>query len=267
MKKTTINKSWMFNETNELCGVDLGSEFCAEHESGIGMIKAAFGIDGMIRQRVTKIFGIPLRTKEETVFGIASRTIREIPDQFVHGSAGKYMFVGFYDSLFAKWVDTLVKDSVREIKVRKSSFVAYWCERGFLLVSDDHDKISAIRDAFMSKDIAIFMGNSKFISNDGLIISIASKLDSNMLVDMEKSDKSRYDLNKKSEATGIHKKLKDAGCHYYALSARWSDDAQTDIKFWMNPQQQQMYNAGWFTVAELEQWINNEGPVIKKKHQ
>lgn len=267
MKKTVLNKAWLTNEKGEFCGVDLGSDFCAEHESGIDLIKAAFNIDGIVKKKVTKIFGLPVRTKDEPNFGLSARLINTIPKQFVHGIAGKHRFIGFYDSMFAKWIDTLVKDAVRDMRLRKGSdFVAYWCDRGFLIVSDDQSKILELKEAFYASNIAIFLGNSNFISNRGFVIAIATKLDKSITDAMYVADKSSFELSKKVEAMGIYEKLKTAGKDYYALSPRWNDD-KTDVIFWLNPVEQRKHHYGWFTLADLEAWINDEGPIIKKDNE
>lgn len=267
MKKTVLNKAWLTNENGEFCGVDLGSDFCSEHESGIDLIRAAFNIDGIVKKKVTKIFGLPVRTKDEPNFGLSARLINTVPKQFVHGIAGKHRFVGFYDSMFAKWIDTLVKDAIRDMRLRKGSdFVAYWCDRGFLIVSDDQAKILELKEAFYAGNIAIFKGNSAFISNPGLVIAIATKIDNSISNAMYEADKSAYELNKKVSATGIFEKLERAGKNYFALSPRWNED-KTDVEYWLNPVEQSMYNYGWFTLADLEAWIKDEGPIIKIKNE
>jgi hypothetical protein len=56
---------------------------------------------------------------------------------------------------------------------------------------------------------------------------------------------------------------------YFALSPRWAFDNEKDktkhpVMFWLNPQNQKDNNFGWYTVEELDQWINGEGPVPKE---
>ena len=38
-----------------------------------------------------------------------------------------------------------------------------------------------------------------------------------------------------------------------------------EVVFWLNPQEQQIYDANWYTVEQLDQWAKGEGPVIKTK--
>jgi hypothetical protein len=69
--------------------------------------------------------------------------------------------------------------------------------------------------------------------------------------------------------TKIEEKIKKADLRYFALSPRWCNDGEKTrtkypIVFWLNPHDQHIYNSGWFTVEELEQWISKTGPVLKK---
>lgn len=38
-----------------------------------------------------------------------------------------------------------------------------------------------------------------------------------------------------------------------------------DLRYWLNPMEQRHNNSGYFTVEELEQWIENKGPIPKKE--
>lgn len=58
----------------------------------------------------------------------------------------------------------------------------------------------------------------------------------------------------------LKKKKKD---WYFLGSPRKNEEGVW--RFWLNPSQQHIYEAGWFTLEELKQWANDEGPVIKKK--
>lgn len=264
MKKTVLNKDWLFNEQNEFCGVNLGSDFCTEHECGINYIKAAFAIDGIVKVKTSKLFGIPIRTKIEPNFGIIGRVINEVPEKFVHGIAGKYRFIGFYDSLSAKWMDSIVKEAITDNNRHSSPFMAYWCDRGFLLVSSDQEKIIQLRDSILALNLAIYLGGRKFISNNGLVLSIATKLDKPVIDAMEQGDRSVYELRKKADATGIYDRIRESDKRYFALTPKWKDKDNGLIHFWLNPENQRTYNSGHFTVEELDQWIANEGPIIKQ---
>ena len=76
-------------------------------------------------------------------------------------------------------------------------------------------------------------------------------------------------LQTTAEKTGIAKKLKKAGLGWYALKPAWRDffkdpvyRSKYKVIFFLNPEEQDKYNSGWFTVEELLQWIKGKGPVM-----
>jgi len=84
----------------------------------------------------------------------------------------------------------------------------------------------------------------------------------------EDGDKELAKLYKDVEETGIKKKLENANLRYYALSpSRPNKNMKTkyNVMFWLNPQQQDIHNYGYFSVEQLEEWIEGKGPIPKKK--
>jgi hypothetical protein len=119
-------------------------------------------------------------------------------------------------------------------------------------------------------DFALMLGGGGPFQNAGLIMIMPSRLPEETVDDMASQDLGHLDLLDVVEATGIQKKLADADKRYYALSPRWANDDEekkTKYKcvFWLNPDDQQNNEFGWFTVEELEQWIEGKGPVLKQK--
>ena len=54
--------------------------------------------------------------------------------------------------------------------------------------------------------------------------------------------------------------LQDQGKQWLSLERwQWTDGG---IKFWLNPNDQDLYNAGWFTIDELIAWTHDTGPVM-----
>lgn len=88
-------------------------------------------------------------------------------------------------------------------------------------------------------------------------------------------------LRQASDETGIVAKLKatqahsqagyiEGGCRWYALSPRWLSEKEKKanitkypVIYWLNPEFQHRTNCGWFTVENLEQWIEGKGPIPK----
>lgn len=54
--------------------------------------------------------------------------------------------------------------------------------------------------------------------------------------------------------------LQDQGKEWYSLERwQWMDG---EIKFWLNPNDQDLYHVGWYSIDELIAWTYDTGPVI-----
>jgi len=54
--------------------------------------------------------------------------------------------------------------------------------------------------------------------------------------------------------------LQDQGKEWYSLERwQWMDGG---IKFWLNPNDQDLYHTGWFSIDELIAWTHDSGPVM-----
>ena len=149
-------------------------------------------------------------------------------------------------------------------EVEKTEMIGFWSESRFLALLEDKAEIDVLVEAFLNNDIAFWIGGGGPFQNGGLCIAIASRLPEDFKQSMLDSDKDIIALKSAADATGIEKILTDAGRKWYALSPRWKDEAKKEVKFWLNPQEQNKYEAGWYTVDELKQWAKSEGPVMKK---
>ena len=54
--------------------------------------------------------------------------------------------------------------------------------------------------------------------------------------------------------------LQDQGKEWHSLERwQWMEGA---IKFWLNPNEQDLYNSGWFSIDDLIAWSHDTGPVM-----
>jgi hypothetical protein len=54
--------------------------------------------------------------------------------------------------------------------------------------------------------------------------------------------------------------LQDQGKEWHSLERwQWMDGG---IKFWLNPNEQDLYNSGWFSIDDLIAWTHDTGPVM-----
>ncbi|NJM06118.1 hypothetical protein HC891_07820 [Candidatus Gracilibacteria bacterium] len=54
--------------------------------------------------------------------------------------------------------------------------------------------------------------------------------------------------------------LQDQGKEWRSLE-RWQY-IDGEIRFWLNPTDQNQYRSGWYTIDELLAWVRNSGPVL-----
>lgn len=261
-----IKDSGYLYDGNEFIGVNLGWDYCSEHEIGINRLKNDFDICGSSKE----------------VLGLEASKIRLIPKNFsFHIKNDKTYLV--YNSY---WmcdgnIEDIDKIIIQEHYDTNKELLCSWDERSFgirTIGKDGREKLTALLKAFEKKDIVIFLGGSKNpFANSGLNICIYSKIPEEIKNNAINKDIDNIKLKETAEATGIYNRLEEAQkqkdgihrkCSYYALSPAWlnkniKEETAYDIMFWLNPIRQNKYNFGWYSVEELDQWIKGEGPIIK----
>jgi hypothetical protein len=239
-------------------GVNLGADHCAEHEWGIKGLRSAFGLPG------------------DDVFGIERRTITTLP---------KYLYQLKVDGdpaiVCAHWPESSeevgASPHVRgELTPRHGAkFGSAWDEASFgvrvpkgnPVPGIGFDYLEALWEAFVKKDVAIWLGGGGVFKNSGLMLTIVSRMPGSLTTRMMEVDTDGAALRKEAEKTQIAEKLKAAGKRWFALSPRWKDSSKKEVVFWLNPEGQHLNNYGEFTVADLELWIKDQGPIPMTKKQ
>lgn len=129
--------------------------------------------------------------------------------------------------------------------------------------------LTRLYEGLQAGDFAAWIGGappSNPFSRSGLIVAIASLVPEEGAKVMLDADLERERLRKAAAKTGIESRLKEAGKRYFALSPKFRqpDDGRTSdhpVHFWLNPVDQSNNNYGWFTVEELDDWIEGRGPI------
>lgn len=136
---------------------------------------------------------------------------------------------------------------------------------GILAAGDDVPKLEEFYQRLLEMDVAVGMGKQlNPFHNPGLVFTIISRFPQDALDRLYEADKDHHELLLAAEATGIEKYLRDKGKRFYALTPRWANKETGEIRFWLNPVDQHIYNYGWFNVDELKQWAENKGLVMKQ---
>lgn len=266
MRQGNGNDGFVINDVEECAGIHLRADYCAEHEWGIKGLRSHFGIDdskiGIEKRRISKmgaLYLVEFTKKREKCAFLTNRLVYE--NLSSNTVQGKWKDLKDYISDF-RWFDI-------EKNEQSEGVAGAWDEDNFIVVvkgKENIDRLKKVYEAFQKNDIAIFLGggNGPF-QNAGLSIAIISELPNEIVQDMKNVDMDTINLKKAAEKTGIEKKLAKAGLGYHALSPQWNDkeDPSEGVKFWLNPREQDKYNYGWYSVNELEMWIEGKGPIPK----
>jgi len=280
MRRGRNQQEWRADD-GTLIALSLGADWVSEHEWGIRGIKRRLGIpDVPIEEQIrTGILGRVkglLMGQDPIPVGIPARTIQN-GDPIIHNLEDGPAEVKEGRKRHQMWGIALVDGwrgtnwdwtGMRDLWWDpRAPFLSWWNEGGFAILHSDRGVVEELVGAFEKGDVAIWVGSSGPFENGGLIIAIGSRLPEDFLSDAREADLDRLRLYKASQSSGIHRKLKQAGLEYWALSPAWQDDEKTEIKFWLNPRDQKNCNAGWYTLQELELWCQGKGPVVQGSDQ
>lgn len=257
MRRTMQEQQILRNEDDQtLMGLLLGYDYCAEHEWGIKGLERTFGIPGVSPDLV----------------GLPARTITKVPPEYLIRTDKKAKTITL--APVRTWNDDVPlvnREYVAERELGQiygnDPFAAAWNEKqfGVRMRLADSEILTQIHTALQNCDLAIFrMAKSGPFGGSGLALVIPSRVPDVHLKTMADGDLDQLALKAAVEATGILQRLKEAGCEYFACSPRWADNTKTEINFWLNPMGQDRHNYGWMTVADLDDWIQGKGKVVKQ---
>jgi hypothetical protein len=239
-----------------LIGINLGSDYCSEHERGIEDIYQSFGC---VRS-------------DPDILGIESRLIRKIPNNFSYFK-NKFKNRNYHHLILSRYSITNF-DSFNPVGYLPKELVTAWSYNSFGISvyknKDYKNYLEELYESFLKKDIAIYyvINNSKNpFERPGLYIGISSKISEEDKDKMYSLDYDSLCLKKEFDKCGIYKRLKENNLPFLALEPRWVKDMDhlkfiTDhpIVCWLNTYSKD-YNSGWYTIEELDLWINGVGPV------
>lgn len=264
------------NEAGEIYAIDLGSDSCAEHEWGVERLRNRMGLSLAVRDGLgyhsAKVAGkdwllnFTSKGNQVIVFDESlAWDIREGGDRLK--KTKEWYGSGEHRELYL--LKPWRKDEPAE------GLATAWCESAFGIIiganADEKTKAfgKKLGDAIASGDFSVwFGGGGNPFKNSGLVVAITSLVPQDVKDYMVQAYIDLARLEKADADTGVKQLLKEKGKKYYACSARWKDDAKTQIQYWLNPQEQQIHNYGWFSPQELLDWGNgvpgNKVDMVKK---
>ena len=266
------------NDAGEIYAIDLGSDSCAEHEWGVERLRSRMGLEGAARDGLgyhsAKVSG------KDWLLNFKSKGNHIIV--FDEGLAWDIRSGG--ESL--KKQKSYYADGHRELYLSKpwrkedapETLATAWCESAFSLIigeaADEKTKafVEKLGDAISKGDFSVwFGGTGNPFKNSGLVVAITSLVPQDVKDYMVQAYIDQARLEQADVETGVKQLLKEKGKKYYACSARWKDTNKTEVQYWLNPQEQQSHNYGWFTAQELIDWANgipgNKIDIVKKSEK
>lgn len=262
----------------QVIGINLGWDFCAEHERGIKGLKQAFGIPDKAHRRGIR------RLIQGDIVGADARTVTKVPRELQLFELGGYAYLIFADLRWMKredlnekfFNDILEADGDEELATAWYEGGSGSGQFGVRIKNDALNTgsmvLGQIYEAFKRRDAMIFSmgsGTNNPFARAGLTIAIRSRVPEEWLKKMKEADEDYLNLQEASAKTGIEAKLKVADKRYFALSPRWASSirrettSQYPVVYWLNPFEQRENNSGYFTVEELIDWIEGKGPIPK----
>lgn len=264
--------NWLKNKSGEICGLNLGSDHCAEHEWGISELKQILGI------------------QDENPSGLESRKITNLLEKnlFIHDDKASKKKTGKTILLIeAEYTISAAKQDLKNLNAQnmpyapkggeKPDLCPSWSSRGLCVVAskdEDRQNLRVLIQALKNSDAALWLGGGGVFENAGLCIGILSKIDDESKQHMKEADENSRLLKAADAATGIKELLAGANKRYFALSPAWASSIKStargeintafDVIYWLNPMEQDKNNYGWFTVEQLREWAQNQGPIVKE---
>lgn len=250
--RNSYNGKFIFGNDG-LIGINLGADYCSEHEWGIRDIGYYLGIN------------------PEAEFGLARRKTNQVKNLSWYENnkiAGLMLYPFYSEEDRMNWKP---RDGF-SYSDKEKSFYAGWSGTGLRILADKPTKkiksektierIKLIYDALNSINAVVWLGGGGVFENAGLCIGIVDKMPQDIFDSWAKVDKERFDVKVAFEKTGIEKLLADAGKRYIALSPSMHNGK---LKAWLNPREQDKYEYGLFTIGELKLWAKDQGRVMKVK--
>ncbi len=267
----------------KVSAVSLGSASTAEHEWGIKRLKEHFGIAqeltrfnaGLQYRRVTCApeqryqYGNKLYCQDFTL------KLRDPKTRRLKGVKTSGLLF-YHDINDTSQVDKYIGTPPGEMTPysQENLYCGAWSgeDFGLMVPREERDVVTDLLSALQNQDACIWLGGGGVFRNAGLCIGIVSRMPDETFETWKKIDNEALDLEDAVDKTGVLKRLADAGIRYHACSPRWKLTSTKDgvvetvhpVMFFLNPYGQDINNYGWFTVEQLDQWIDGTGPIPKK---
>ncbi len=274
--RTGFNNEWLLDEHDQMMGINLGADHVAEHEGSI--------------DDLYQILGIP---NDESVMGIERYRVQTPKMDNIFIVEENRNNAALFCVRYAFDVENIKQQTLQKVR---NGYLSLYGDRELATAWDGREfgvrvkrpvnikRIKRLYKAIEDKTLAVWTGGGGVFQNAGLILCIIDAVSKENKEIMLNAHLDTKKLNDASAATGIKEKLEAkntefaskledvfasrlyAPCGYFSLSPAWCNrKSNHPVMYWLNPIQQDKFKSGYYTVEELEQWIDGKGPVIKTK--
>lgn len=275
MRTAHFDKQWITTDDGDVAGVCLGYDRCAEHEFGISPLQVALGIEqhdllgvesrqiktlperGIAFKKAIKRFTVD-RKRHSVPYATLLVTARPMQSD---DEINESLELSKYEFSARSYTKRLVDDQTDE----RHSILAAWGDRGFRVCAVGEApaaRLQEIYDALLAKDLCITLRGFGPFGGSGLCLVITSRISDETRAQVLADDMDHRRLIEKAKSYGLEEQIKAAGLGFFALSPEWANHERTEVRFWLNPWQQDKHNYGWFTPEEILAWTRGEGPVM-----
>jgi hypothetical protein len=269
MRQAYSDIGWLINADGSCAGLSLGYDRCAEHEWGIDGLLAEFGIDlpdlrkGVEDHIMTRIpeamyfFEYTAKSKDKRRKGYPAAMLvvsdRVDPSSISPSNPAERFGLHFFP------------DHPADKRNRPEWDVLCAWGRDDLAVhvrgQENIERLKQLHAAILAKDVALGTPWAKSFFRGGISLAIYSRISDEEKQAIATKYAEHNELEEAVRVSGIREKLEKAGKRFYALSPAWTDEAKTQLCFFLNPCEQNKYQHGWFTLDELDAWTREDGPI------
>lgn len=282
-------------ENGPVFAVLLAGDYTAEHEHGIRRLAAHLTLrdSGQGIKSRTMTQGLPDDEKHVVhLKGIVREEYLYDPESRRTSRKTKTKADLLYCGRGMEWRvmrDDYVKHLTCGRFQRDEEAASQWADDSFAITAyEDRAKafLADLKAALLAGDVAAWIGGGSKNPFDrgGLVIAIASRVPEHLAESMLEADLEAVRLEKAAKATGIEERIAAAhgGDRMYSdfscsVSPSFIDEGFTrrddgkplatmtkhPVMFFLNPLKRKKFQSGWYTVEELDQWIEGKGPVLK----
>lgn len=257
MRQAYHDIEYITDKNGNIYGINLGYDYCAEHEWGINRLLNNFGVSNIG-------FGIDRRRQ-----GIDPESI--LVHKFTKNKQKYIALVCFPNKRYIQQSEKMTKAEITKMVLSciwvpcNGNISTAWDASSFAICTtlENESKIRQLEEAIRNKQLVIGLGPSMPFKNGGLKLMYADLIPAEIAQAVYDADEDYYNLETAAfEKTKIKDILKKAGKSWYALSPAWANEKKTKVKYFLNPCEQRKYNYGWFTLHDLKLWAKDKGPIV-----